>query len=518
VTAGRRRVLRPLTAAAFLGAGAVLYGLAFPPYDRGELAWIALVPLLLGVRGRSSAGAFVFGMVYGAACAAIVGVWFVPTIARFMDLPLAIAGFLGALYMFVFWGVAFGIFGAGAARLLDSRRPVRGVFLIAALWVATEFLRGRVLGHPWGLLGYTQHADVALIQIAAVTAVYGVSFVLALVNAAVSEAISLWSTGRRPLAALRPLCVAMGVAAVILIGGTISLGPEAAGDHLVAIVQTNVPPARSWTRAYTDRQITTHVSMTDGAVPDRGVSLIVWPENSVPRYLEVEPGLAAILGSVARRHDSDLLFGSPRYEDGRSFNSVRLLTTDGRNGGYYDKQELVLVAEANPLLTAEAIGPDEQPLQFSRGHGPGVLQSFVPLGVSVCQETMFPEITARAVNAGAEVLVNVANDGWLDPEHGVAGSQLFAMATFRAVETRRWLVRAATTGVSGVFDPSGRVVDSLPSGTVGVLLTRVQGRTGMTPYVRFGDGCALACVAVAAVSLLRRRGRRARRGALAVSS
>jgi apolipoprotein N-acyltransferase len=285
------------------------------------------------------------------------------------------------------------------------------------------------------------------------------------------------------------------------------LGPEIAGDRLVAIVQTNVPPARSWTRAYTDRQITTHVSMTDTAVPTSDVALIVWPENSVPRYLEVEPGLGTILGSVARRHGGDLLFGTPRYEDGRSFNSVRLLTADGRNGGYYDKQELVLVAEANPWRAAEASGPDEQPNKFSPGHGPGVLQSFAPLGVSVCQEIMFPEIAARAVGAGAEVLVNVANDGWLDPERGIAGRQLSAMATFRAVETRRWLIRAATTGVSGVFDPTGRVIGSLPSGSAGVLLSRVQARTGRTPYVRFGDGFALACVAFAAAFFPWRRGR-----------
>ncbi len=507
--------LHGLAALAIAGAGGLLYGLAFPPYDLARFAWVALVPLLLVVRGRCGAGAFLVGTAYGAACAAIVGVWFVPTISRFLDMPLALAWLLGALYMVVFWGTAFGIFAAGASRLLASDRPVRAVLATAALWVATEFLRGRVLGHPWGLLGYTQHAHVALLQVAAVTAVYGVSFVLALVNAAIAETIALWWTGRRPLEALRPLCAAAGVTAAVWIGGARAMGPDAPGEQLVAIVQTNVPPARQWTRAYTDRQITAHVSMTDGAVPARGVSLVVWPENSVPRYLEAEPGLAAILGSVARRHDADLLFGTPRYEDGRSFNSVRLLTAAGRNGGYYDKQELVLVAEANPLHAAEASGPDEQPSQFTPGPGPGVLRSFVPLGVSVCQEIMFPEISARAVAAGAEVLVNVANDGWLDPETGIASRQLFAMGAFRAVETRRWLVRAATTGVSGVFDPYGRVVDSLPSGAADVLLTRVAGRTAMTPYARIGDAFALGCAGVAAAALWRRRGRRGPGGALA---
>ena len=509
--------LHVLAGLAIAGGGGILYGLAFPPYDLARFAWVALVPLLLAVRRRSSAGAFLLGTAYGTACAATVGVWFIPTIARFLDMPPAVAVLLGVLYMVVFWGSAFGLFAAGAAYLLEFDRPVRAVFATAALWVATEFLRGRVLGHPWGLLGYTQHAQLPLIQMASVTAVYGVSFLVALVNATIAEAISLWWTGRRPLEALRPLSAAAAVTATLWIVGA-HVGPEAAGEQLVAIVQTNVPPARQWTRAYTDRQITAHVSMTDGAVPARGAALIVWPENSVPRYLEVEPGLAAILGSVARRHDGDLLFGAPRYEDGHSFNSVRLLTPAGRNGGYYDKQELVLVAEANPLRSAQASGPEEQPSQFTAGRGPGVLRGFVPLGVSVCQEIMFPEIFARAVGAGAELLVNVANDGWLDPETGVASRQLFAMGAFRAVETRRWLVRAATTGVSGVFDPSGRVVDSLPSGTADVLLTRVEGRTATTPYARIGDVFALGCVGVAANALVRRRTRRRLKVALARAS
>jgi len=134
-----------------------------------------------------------------------------------------------------------------------------------------------------------------------------------------------------------------------------------------------------------------------------------------------------------------------------------------------------------------------------------VLQSFVPLGVSICHEVLFPDLSARAVGAGAALLVNVSNDGWLDGGSGVASRQHFAMAAFRAVETRRYLVRAATTGVSGAIDPYGRVVASLGPGETGVVTASAAGRSALTPYVRLGDAFAFACAA-AALSALAARG------------
>jgi apolipoprotein N-acyltransferase len=249
----------------------------------------------------------------------------------------------------------------------------------------------------------------------------------------------------------------------------------------------------------------THVEATDRLPPGEHPALIVWPEHAVPRYLDAEPMLAAQLARLATRRRADLLFGVPRFEGGRVYNSVQLITAAGRNGGHYDKQRLVLGAESNPLARSAAAGPDHAPSEFSAGTEPGVLRSFVPFGVSICHEILFPELATRAVREGAELLVNVSNDGWLDSGHGVASRQHFAMAVFRAVETRRYLVRAATTGVSGIVDPYGRVVDTLGPGASGVVVGSVAGRTGMTLYVRVGDAFAFACLLAAAAALHGRR-------------
>src|SRR5262249_31319261 len=162
---------------------------------------------------------------------------------------------------------------AGAARLLGSRRPLLGVLATAALWVATELLRGRIFQQPWVLLGYSQHAHVALIQISALTGVYGVSFLLALGNAAIAEAV-MWGGAA---AAVSVAGSARRVSASPLVPAGGSAGARSGGrplpprPGLVAVVQTDVAPAVHWTRAFTDYQVMDHTRLTDELVPMRDV-------------------------------------------------------------------------------------------------------------------------------------------------------------------------------------------------------------------------------------------------------
>jgi apolipoprotein N-acyltransferase len=498
-------------AAILVGGG--LHALACPPVDGAAFAWLTLVPLLLAIRGRGAAAALAYGTLYGSAVGWSMTWWAAEAAARFfgLGLPLAILA-LTAFYALVS-APTFGLFAAGAQALLRHRSSAAARLAVAALWVATELVRARVVGQPWGLLGYTQHAHLGLIQMATVTGVYGVSFVLVLGNALVADAVLALRRGAgRRLARLAPpalLIVAPWIGGAIL---TTRAAPETAPARPVVVVQTGVPPAFEWTRAYAEQQLLAHLRATRAALADTDAALVVWPEHAVTRYLEREPWLAAELATLAARHRTDLLFGVPRFEAERTYNSVRLITAAGRNGGHYDKQHLVLFAEATPYVDPRASGPSESPRAFSAGSGPGVLQGFLPLGVSICHEVLDPDLIGRAVRAGAAVLVNVSNDGWLDGGHGVASRQHFAMATFRSVEARRYLVRAATTGISGVIDPYGRVLRALPPGTTGTAVAAVAGRTDLTPYVRYGDAFALACALAAAAALGAPRLRAARRG------
>jgi len=488
-------------------AGAGLYGLALPPFDCSCLAWLTLVPLLVAVRARPVRQAFAYGVLYGCAFGWVVTGWAAQAAARYFALGFPVATVALSVFYLLVSVPTFGLFAAGAAALLGDGREDGGRLAVPALWVATELVRGRLVGQPWGLLGYTQHAHAGLIQVAAVTGVYGVSFLLASGNLAVAEVIERFRAGHSRTALLPLVPTSLLLGAVWLGGATVVARGPVGGftARPVAIVQTNIAPAFHWSQFYADREVLAHAQATADLPAGFHPALVVWPENAVPRYLEGEPTLAAQLGELAAGRGADLLFGAPRYEDGRTYNSVRLITAAGRDGGHYDKQRLVLLAEASPLTSTVSAEPDESPRQFSAGTGPGILRSFLPLGVSICHEILFPEIVGSAVRAGAELLVNVSNDGWLDGSRGIASRQHFAMAAFRAVEARRYLVRAATTGVSGVIDPYGRVVDSLGPGAAGLIRTSVAGRDTITPYVRLGDAFAFGCMLLAASALYRRR-------------
>src|SRR5207244_5110036 len=126
----------------------------------------------------------------------------------------------------------------------------------------------------------------------------------------------------------------------------------------VAVVQTGVPPAFHWTRAYAEQQLMAHVRATEALPADGGPALIVWPENALTLYLESEPLLGRQLAALARRRRADLLFGGPRYADGHTFNSAHLLRASGQDGGHYDKQRLVLFAESGPRAAPPPDAPN----------------------------------------------------------------------------------------------------------------------------------------------------------------
>jgi apolipoprotein N-acyltransferase len=482
-------------------AGGILYALALPPWDWAVCGWLTLVPLLWAIRGQSVGSAFRLGLLYGYAAAWALTWCFAEAAARYFRLPLPVAvAVVGFVYAVVVGG-PFGLFAAATAAIERSHARRLATLVVPAVWVATEFLRGRLMGQPWGLLGYTQYAQVALIQVAAVTGVYGVSFLLALGNVVIARTLTRdgRTIGQRIIALAGPAAVV----GACWIGGAYAVRapePLAGQAHQVAVVQTNVAPKLAWTRAYTDTQVAAHVSASAALPP--GTDLIVWPENSVPRYLEREPMLAVELATLAARHHADLLFGGPRYADGHTYNSARLITAGGRNGGHYDKHRLVLFAEEKPLAATESTGPNESPEQFTPGTGPSVLASFVPIGVSICHEIVHPDLITASVRDGAELLVNIANDGWLDGGYGFAGRQHLAMAVFRAVETRRFVVRGATTGTSAIIDPYGHLVATQPPDTAGVVTGDVVGLRTVTPYVQAGDAFALACVLVVVAGLL----------------
>jgi apolipoprotein N-acyltransferase len=276
------------------------------------------------------------------------------------------------------------------------------------------------------------------------------------------------------------------------------------GTIRVGLVQGNVPEEEKWEPSARLRIFDAHLEATRRAA-ESGATLVVWPESSVPLPLVEKPAYREALESLAREKRIDLLVGSVHHDrrglpDERTYNSAFLLPGRGAgsSGERYDKIHLVPYGEYVPLrewlgfvskLVTEAS-------DFSPGSGIVVMKTEgARIGPLVCFEAIFPPLVRRFTAGGAQVLVNLTNDAFLGDSAGPR--QHLALAQIRSVENRRWFLRAANTGISVAVDDRGRVIESIPYGTAGVIVADVSLFDDRTFYVRFGDVAGWACVILA---------------------
>jgi apolipoprotein N-acyltransferase len=512
-------------ATAILASG--LYVVACPPWGFAECAWLVPGLLFLPSERSSPRRAALRGALFGVGIGAGITHWAYSASVQYFGLSTGQGlAFVAAVWL-LFSGVPFAAMLAAyavlAPRLDRALRPV----LAAWLWVCAELLRTRLLtGMPWELLGDSQHERLALIQIADLVGVHGISFVVVLVGTAGASALaagfggalqsgaaarrsrSRSAAGREGAHGWRELAAPLAVLASVVAYGEWTLRaytpPDPARALAVEVVQASAPSSLHWQRARAERAIAAYAALSaagGGSAPD----LVVWPETSANVYLESEPLMRAQIGQAAERTKLGVLVGGPRLaSDGGVRNSALLLGHEGAILDAYDKQHLVPLAEYQPW-SARVVPPTGDPLRFvPAADGHPLSAGDARLGTTICYEILFPDLVRSLVRSGAELLVNLSNDSWLDAGDGAAPAQHLSMAVFRAVETRRFLVRAATSGISAVVDPVGRPVVTLPVGEVGARRATVERRTDLTPYVRLGDTWLLVVGAGLLASALRR--------------
>lgn len=456
--------IRPVHLAAVLVSGAA-YVLAFPLPDLGVLAWAALVPLFLSARHRSPRHAFRLGYLWG--IVAYGGVlWWLTTFG-----PVVWA--LTAMLVAVVPGVAL-------LAINWVERDPGGPWIpvwIALIWTALEFLRSQgPLAFPWALLGATQHRSLPVIQIAGITGIYGVTFLVALVNGTLYALI----TGR---GRLLPVCAVTLLLGVTLLSGAAALRDPGRTTFTAAAVQPNFithPQVGSATPA---RDLADLQQLTAEAA-GRGAAVVVWPETASPVDLLGPSGVLGTIGSWAKRHHVSIIATS--LEGGRT-NSAFAITPSGNLGGRYDKVRLVPFVE-----TGEQAGIGLAPLPVPPAR----------IGVTICFESIFPGLARQSVRQGAELLAVMTNDAWFDGR--TAPAQHAALAPFRAIEEGRYLIRAANQGISAIFDSHGRPLARLPLEARGVITARVAPLKTLTVYARAGDTFGWAATLAAASLLLPR--------------
>ncbi|BDI32800.1 apolipoprotein N-acyltransferase [Capsulimonas corticalis] len=494
---------------------AVLSGLlvlgSFPHLDWGWLAWIALVPMLLTyphARLRDALGqAFVFGFLYFGG----VLYW----------LAIMAQHALGAALGVVAWAIGsmaqvsvMLLFGFGAHLLSRVKGRWAWALGIPALWTALEWVRQLgELGTGWGDLAYTQHNALTILQLTKLGGVWPLTFLIVLVNMAVAGVIAR----RNPPRFVQGVLCAF---VLVLVFGGVSLRSEHLRPRYVAAaLQTNINPNVPWSQrrpedpVYVENTMRSYSQMEADAAA-RGAIFAAWPEATFPGYLRDDPELAGRVALDCAHNGQTLLIGGNEWDaqtrsDG---NSVFLVDKSGTIRGSYVKRQLVPFGEYVPgrdwlkFLVALHLTIYDRKKGAARQ---ALLDAGAPIGrvgVAICYESSYGELTREQVARGAGLLSVVTDDTWFG--RTAAARQHAAIAAIRAAECDRYLVRAGSTGISQILDPAGRVLTEAPLFESRLLTAPVESRTTRTLYTRWGDWFVWLCWGVLAVILgaaLRRR-------------
>jgi apolipoprotein N-acyltransferase len=518
---------------------ALAFAMAFPPASVKPLAWLALAPFLLALRGARLGTALALGELWTLLAAWGVGSWMPDAVAQYFLQPR----WLGWLFFFTVATGMAGVFTMGFAavyRALAGRLDPRWMaWAAAAAWTAAEVGRGRLLtavtflSNPWGLIGYSQVGVDVAVQAASLFGVYGIGFAIAAVNAAAAEAAALAWRGGLARARLATLAAAgLAPAALLLAFGALALRGAPAPDERppdaapVAVVQGHVDLGTRWRSDFYGRNVDVYLAGTREALARAPGALVVWPEAALTFFLDAEPLYRQAIARAAAEGGGEVALGGPRrvpgtpedpagHGDGRAgleryFNSFFVLDGSGRLSAPYDKQALVPFTEYPPLARFDLVRRRFDGVRFFSfgAPTPPLATRAGPAGVLLCNEGMLPELAARRVAEGAAFLVNPSNDTWI-PSARFA-DHLFDIVRLRAVEQRRWLVRASTSGPSAIVDPWGRVQARSAPFERAVVTGWIAPRAGRSLYGRIGDASGFACVA--ALPIAWAAARRARTG------
>ncbi|MFN0191286.1 MAG: apolipoprotein N-acyltransferase [Aestuariivirga sp.] len=473
--------------------------LALPPLDIFPAFFIAFALAFRVMEGaRSLPQAFIDGWGLGSGYFAVAFHWIgfaflVEADTYLWMMPFAVGGL--ALSMAIYWGLA-----ALVAHITGWRGLARYLVLAAALAIA-EWLRGHLFtGFPWAAPGQAAEGLGAVLQIASVVGMTGLTVLM-----------FVWSAACANLTVRRGRHTALALLALLPLAGAwgayrlADSAPASASGPLVRIVQPNIPQDDKWRgengRAILDTLL--DLSRGDGAA----AKAVIWPESALPFALdESQTALSEISAMLGR--EGTLIAGSLRRSGGKIFNSVQFVDGSGAISATYDKWRLVPGGEFLPFESIlEPLGFRRVvtvPGSFQAGNGPVTITAdgLPPVTPSVCYEAVFPH---RFVDRGnrPQWIANVTNDAWFGNSTGP--HQHLAQLRLRAIEQGIPAFRAANTGISAIIDPYGRYLARLKTGVTGFIERPLPAALSATPYARYGDWIflVLTVVTVLAAAALR---------------
>ncbi len=532
---------------------AILQILPFPiagptPLWRTAFCWIALLPLLWALLGNTKTGnpltlrqAAALGYLCGFIWYLGNCYWIYQTMYLYGGLAKPIAA--GILVLFcLYLGLYHALFGTLIAAFRGRFGRQAALLLVPFAWVAVELARARITGLPWDPLGNAQVDNPLLTRLAPITGVYGLSFIIAAVNALWLIRIRI-----RERRFTRPALTIAGVVIIVIYiaGLRLIANPNPSPTTATAtLVQENLEVGAANTGPQPTKQqffesfsylsrypsprfllgipeladtpsvfLIRNEPPVEGASPDAPVptpaDLIVWPESPGP-FEDTDPDFRAAMSALARDAKAPVIVGNTGFEPNTAsksgytlYNRASFVTPDGTFAGHYDKMHLVPFGEyvpfkeffffAKSLLNEVGLfepGKDRSVFKTG-GH---------TYGVFICYESIFGDEIRHLTQAGADVLVNISNDGWYG--NTSAAWQHLNMVRMRAIENHRWILRATNTGVTAAINPDGRVTAAAPRHQRTSIRVHFAYENNLTFYARYGDLFAYACASLTALALV----------------
>lgn len=496
-------------------SGLLLYA-SFPTLELSFFVWIALVPFFIVLLRNKPLIGFLWSFIFCVVFYTGIFIW-IFDLAKYNLLHHAI--------LWLYLGPLIGLFGLAFSYIARRFNVTAALFSAPFLWVTLEYIRSNLffLSLPWGLLAHTQYQNTLVIQIASVTGVYGISFLIVLVNSAITALViamvnrlkSFKPLFYQPLLSNKELSAILAAAGICVALATsygyITIFKPIVGKKVkLTVVQGNIGQSKKWDRKYAKFIMLTYADLTKQAKADLP-DLIVWPETATPRAINRDPGLYNQVQRIAREAGTYILLGSSQLQKFKKeasrkvkyFNSAFLIPPDiGKvKTQRYDKIRLLTFGEYLPY---------KETIPWSYIKVPDV-GSYMPgdkytvfnhpefkFGVTICWENIFPGLVREFVKNGAQFIVNITNEAWFGKT--AAPYQFLSMNVFRAVENRVYVVRSANTGISCFIDPYGRVIDKVKDENGqdifvrGVLTGSVVPQDSQTLYTQYGDWIVWFCI------------------------
>jgi apolipoprotein N-acyltransferase len=505
--------LARLLVAAFSGA---ILASCFQGSFSGFLSWISLALLFIVLLGARPLVAFFCGFLHGLIFVVTCVPWVAETLSVHGGMS-PVAGWAVLLLIASVWGASIGLC-TWAIQRLSTRSVTLALVGAPFLWISTEVFRAYLpeISFPWGLLGYPAAGNPALVQFTTITGIYGLSFVVAAFNA-----LLVWSYVS-PAAEKRKRWSIFAAAVIVLllvqwIGPRFV--PRAEAHHFARVVQPNFPENTQYVGDwYADHQQDMaelqRLSLrpdADGHVPD----MLIWPEAPAPFSFQ-EAHFGPYISELARDFQHPVLVGviswkpntdtsmGPRRVALVPYNSAAGLNTLGQQTFAYDKIHLVPFGEYEPFplihQVVSSVSAEVGGFRKGKERSVGKLPNGNTYSVFICYEAIYAGEIRQFANNGAELLMNISNDGWFGTS--AAAEQHLRMARVRAVENRRWIIRDTNSGLTATIDPYGNVQRVMRRDTRDSADVPYDFRTDKTLYTRLGDWFAWMCVVVSAILVL----------------